>query len=236
MPIPCETSIGMTILPAVSNHYRFDEGMTDLPDPTPNIKILQRYEDNLPVTIETIDPPDYILTVEPTLFHNLDTIRITITCDFPTFGIEIGECHIRGRAYISSVTPNSSVTDIRNFQRKYVGAFNNEINHIPVFDVADANTIFAQIYHNDTIERFDIVLAPDRYVPVQNRREFLTLDVNQIRHITLLCHPTLEVDTSVTNEDIQHHVRSILDPSVITIPMSADETALNGRFSRKKLK
>ena len=29
----------------IATHFRFDEGMSDLPDPTPNIKILQRYED-----------------------------------------------------------------------------------------------------------------------------------------------------------------------------------------------
>lgn len=149
----------------IATHFRFDEDMSDLPNLTPKIQILQRYENEFPVNLETIVPPDYNLTVEPTPFHHLDTVPITITCEFPTFGIELGECHIRHHVYIISITPNSSVSDIRKFKRKFVDAFIVEINHQPVFDVNDATTLFEQIFQDDTIERFYIVLAPERYVP-----------------------------------------------------------------------
>lgn len=97
----------------IATHYRFDEGMTDLPDPTPNIKILKRHEDNAPQVINEEDnEPEYNLYIEPTPFHNLDTIPVTITCEHPTFGIQVASCHIRGRAYIQSIVPNTSTSGI----------------------------------------------------------------------------------------------------------------------------
>lgn len=62
----------------------------------------------------------------------------------------------------------------------------------------------------------------------------MALDVNQIRNITSMCYPN--IDHTVTDDDITFHIRFILDPSVVTIPMWIDESALNGCFSRKKLK
>ena len=220
----------------IATHFRFDEGMTDLPEPTPNIKILQRYDENLPITMEDIDPPDLDFAIEPTPFRELDTVKITVTCEHPSVGIEIGECHIRGRAYVRSIAPNTSVSAIRNFKRKYIGAFIVEINKCPVFDVDDATTAFQKVLADIKIPSFDIVLAPEKYVPAQDRRDYMALDINQVRSISLLCSPSIENDENATVTDISSHIRSILDSSINPIPMSSDELALNGSFTRKKLK
>ena len=216
----------------IATHFRFDEGMTDLPEPTPNIKILQRHDENLPVHIDDIDLPDLDFSIEPTPFRELDTIQVTVTCEHPSVGIEIGECHIRGRAYVRSIVPNTSVSAIRNFKRKYVGAFIVEVNKCPVFDVEDATKAFHDVLADVSIPSFDIVLAPEKYVPVQDRRDYMALDINQIRNISSLCYPHTSSDNTIMSSE----VRSVLDSSIVPVPISPDELALNGSFTRKKLK
>ena len=107
-----------------ASHVRFDEGMSDVPDPPPNVKLLQRIEhDNiLPDAAElSITPIDFQPDSSP--FRTIDTVTITILCDSDTFGFVFRECHLRHRAYISDILPNTSASRIRNARNKYIGAF-----------------------------------------------------------------------------------------------------------------
>ena len=98
--------------------------MSDVPDPPPNVKLLQRIEhDNiLPDAAElSITPIDFQPDSSP--FRTIDTVTITILCDSDTCGFVFRECHLRHRAYISDILPNTSASRIRNARNKYIGAF-----------------------------------------------------------------------------------------------------------------
>ena len=221
----------------IATHYRFDEGSTDLAQPTPNIQIIRRQEDdNVDLAIDDDPLPEVNIHVEPSPFREISTITIPINCDLPTFGLELQECHIRHRAYISGIAPNSSAHAVRNFARKYVGSFIIEIDGHPIFDLNDASQALQQIFDADDVPSFQITLAPDRYIPVRDRREHLSLDINQVRHITTLRQLQLPDDQCITNDDIIHYIRSVVDSSKIAIPMSHDELDLNGRYTRRRLK
>ena len=64
----------------------------------------------------------------------------------------------------------------------------------------------------------------------------MAIEVNQLRHISSLCFPNIPLDASISDADIAYHIRSIIDLTKEVIPMSADELALNGRYTRKRLK
>jgi hypothetical protein len=171
-----------------ASHVRFDEGMSDLPDPPPNVQLLQRIEhdDIVPDANEiAIDPVEFIIDNSP--FRSIDNITINILCDLPTFGFNIDQCHIRHRAYLSTVEPNSSASNIRNIRRKYTGAYIVQIQETPIFDTQDALQAFALIREDPTILSFIIHLAPERYVALRDRREPLRINAIQLHHITQIC-------------------------------------------------
>jgi Reverse transcriptase (RNA-dependent DNA polymerase) len=234
----------------IATHFRFDEGMSDLAVPPPNVKILQRLDDNLPVTPELVDVPSLDLAVDPSPFRILDTITIPIKCEHSTFGIIVGECHIRRRAYISDVTSKSSASLVRNFRNKYIGAFIVEVGGLPVYDVDDAALAFQQLAANTQSTSFTMVVAPDKYIPVRDRRDHMSINIDQLRHITELVHD-LSPAPSITNLDISECVHtmsvpiapiddseSITGPDIsphVASPITQAEQSIASKLTRRKL-
>jgi hypothetical protein len=232
----------------VATHFRFDEGMNDLAVPTPNVKILQRYNDDLPVTLDAVAVDSLDLNIDPSPFRHLDTITVPIQCHHPSFGINVGECHIRRRAYISSIDTNSSVSMVRNFRSKYTGAFIVALNDIPVYDVDDATAAFLTLAADPNPTTFDITLAPEKYIPVRDRRDHMTLNIRHLRHLTELVND-IPPDPLVTDHHISCRLQQqplahatintdldVTTPSSIPpVPITPSEAACSTKLTRRKL-
>ena len=107
-----------------ATHARFDEGMNDLADkPPPNVQILRQLNTDGSIMPDKLDVSPLDLSVSDDPFDRLDVLTPAITCDHPTLGFEISECHIRKRAYISNIAPLTSASRIKNSRRKYIGSF-----------------------------------------------------------------------------------------------------------------
>ena len=215
-----------------ASHVRFDEGMADVPNPPPNVQLLQRVEhDNiLPDAHElSINPVEFQFDASP--FRTIDTITITILCDSDTFGFVYRECHIRHRAYISDILPNTSASRIRNARHKYIGAFVVQIHNTPVYDLTDAITATALVKNDPSVTTFDMLLAPDKYIPVRSRREPLRINAAQLHAIT-----TLRLE-SMAPPAITHSIAAAPVSSLQPItPITPDETRLKDRLTRPQLR
>ncbi|KAI2505295.1 Reverse transcriptase (RNA-dependent DNA polymerase) [Fragilaria crotonensis] len=90
-----DCSIRSTVKTAT--HARFDEGMNDLDEPPPNVKLLRNLADDGVVGPDRLDLPAFNLEVSDDPFERLDELSPSITCEHPCLGFEIMECHIRRR-------------------------------------------------------------------------------------------------------------------------------------------
>jgi hypothetical protein len=218
-----------------ASHARFDEGMVDLPTPPPNVQLLQRIEhDNyVPEADElSIDPVDFQIDSSP--FRTIDTLHVTILCEHETFGFELDECHRRHRVYLSSVLPHSSASNLRNIRRKYTGAYIVQVHHTPVYDLIDATAAFVALRQDPNITHFDILLAPDRYVAVRDRREPLRVNAMELQAMT-----AIRLRLPPCSDCQVHSIATVPDPSRTDhIPITSDELHLHssGKLTRHRLK
>ena len=215
-----------------ATHARFDEGMNDLVDkPPPNVQILRQLNHDGPIAPEAINLTPLDLSVSDDPFGRLDELTPSIICDHPTLGFEISECHIRKRAYISNVAPHTSAGRIKNVRRKYIGSFVVSVNGKSTFTAASALSALADVASSDDAS-FTIVLAPDRYIPIADRRHDspIHLSVDQLRVInSILCEST-DDSPPLPNDPSDIIVRSLNTTSHGT----AEEKAI-GNFTRRKL-
>jgi hypothetical protein len=224
----------------LASHVRFDEGMTDSNDPPPNIRILQRHQQSIipPDAEIEIDPID--LSIDQSPFRILDTLTIYNHCDLEQYGFDINECHIRRRAYISDITPNSSASRIRNIRKTYIGSFIVTINDTPIYDRNDAIDAFYKLRNENVTDSFTITLAPDKYIPVRDRREHLSLNIGQIRHITsvrLSRPPIDDMHDFSTIDDLSLRIHTInASTTSTTVPITPEEVDYNGKYTRTKLR
>ena len=217
-----------------ATHARFDEGMNDLTEPPPNARLLHDMSNSGGVPPDTLDLPVIDLQVSDDPFNRLDTVTQPIIGEHPTLGFEIKECHIRRRGYVSAIVPHTSAARIRNVRRKYVGAFVVSINGAAVFTAASVILALQAIVESDDTH-FTIVFAPDRYIPVHERRpdQPLHLSIDQLRVIdgvrtgqhNVPPHPIASDDFALLL------IRSLNT----TVHGTAEEQAL-GSFSRRKLR
>ena len=122
-----------------ATHARFDEGMSDLDGkPPPNVQILRQLNNDGSLEPDQFDLSPLDLAVSDDPFNQLDTLTPALTCDHPTLGFEVAECHIRRRAYVSDIIPHTSAGRIKNARRKYIGSFIVSINDTPVFTADSA--------------------------------------------------------------------------------------------------
>ncbi|MFY8200141.1 MAG: hypothetical protein ACOVLE_05695, partial [Pirellula staleyi] len=169
-----------------ATHARFDEGMNDLDEPPPNVKLLRTLADGGVISPDRLDLPPLNLEVSDDPFDRLDELSPTITCEHPCLGFEIEECHIRKRGFVSGIVANTTASRIRNIRRKYIGAFIVSINTVAVFTSASILDALRTAATSGE-PSFTIVFAPDRYIPVADRHleQPLHLSVDQLRTSTI---------------------------------------------------
>ena len=221
-----------------ATHARFDEGMNDLSsEAPPNVQTLRQLNNDRSIDPDRINLSPLNLSVSDDPFDHLDELSPTIACDHTTLGFEISECHIRKRGYISGIVANTSASRIKNVRRKYIGAFIVSVNDTPTFTAASAVSALQSVASSDE-QSFRIVFAPDRYIPISDRRHAspLHLSVDQLRTINQIL--TVEQPPVETCDDCMDHVDcpALLVRSLNTTTHgTANEQAL-GSFTRRKLK
>jgi hypothetical protein len=222
-----------------ATHARFDEGMNDLDEPPPNVKILQNLASDGVINPDRLSLPPINLDVSDDPFERLDELSHPITCEHTCLGFEIKECHIRKRGYVSGIVPNTSASRIRNVRRRYIGAFVVSINDVAVFTAASIIAALQAIAASDE-RTFKIVFAPDRYIPVADRHldQPIHLSVDQLRTISaILSSSSLSHKPDIPDDDDtdDDHVQLWLRSLNTTTHGTTEEQSL-GSFTRRKLR
>jgi hypothetical protein len=149
-----------------SSHARFDEGMTDMPNPPPNARQLRAALGHPlpPETMHAKMPSEHELVGMSSPFTELVTIDMKIRCNDPSLGMIVGACAARSRAFIVDIKADSSASKIRDWRRKYRGAYLVKVDKQPVFTKTDVerllNTARDAARHNPD-PHVEIILAPD---------------------------------------------------------------------------
>ena len=186
-----------------ATHARFNEGMNDLANQAPpNVRILCQQNNKGSFIPDEMDLPPLELTVSDDPFDRLDELTPAIICDHPTLGFEVSECHIQKRAYISNIFPHTFARLIKNARRRYIGSFVVSVNNTPIFTAESAiSTLSTVASYDDT--SFRIVFAPDRYIPVADRRldSPINLSVNQLRMISLILSEPVSEESLLCTTD-----------------------------------
>ena len=227
-----------------ATHVRFDEGLNDLvTSAPPNVQILRHLNhDGSDIPPDTLDVSPLNLAVSDDPFDQLDSLSPLIVCEHPTLGSEVSECHIRKRAYVSSIIPNTTASRIKNVRRKYIGAFIVSVNDHPVFTAEAAIAALTTAAASD-LPSFRIVFAPDRYLPVSSRRQDspIHLSVDQLRVIdAILSESTSPPGGALLvpddNNDNSFDCPPLLIRSLNTTSYGTPEEQALGSFTRRKLK
>ena len=221
-----------------ATHARFDEGMNDLhADAPPNVQVLRQLNNDSSVIPDSLDVSQMNLSITDDPFDKLDELAPTIICEHPTLGFEISECHIRKRGYVSGIVAHTSASRIKNVRRKYIGAFIVSVNDSPTFTAASAITALQAVASSQD-QTFRIVFAPERYIPVADRRNAapLHMSVDQLRIINQI----LSSNTSPATIDAEFPFPDDCPALVVcslntTTHGTAEEQAI-GSFTRRKLK
>ena len=227
-----------------ATHARFDEGMNDLDEPPPNVRHLRNLADDGIVAPDPLDIPLLNLEVSDDPFDRLDELSPPITCEHPSLGFDIKECHIRKRGFISGIVANTTASRIRNVRRKYIGAFVVSINDVTVFTAESILDALRAAAASDA-PSFKIVFAPDRYIPIADRHleHPLHLTVDQLRTIAAINSLSLSPETitedvaslSDATELDDDHAHILLRSLNTTTHGTPDEQSL-GSFTRRKLR
>ena len=215
-----------------ATHARFDEGMNDIVDaPPPNVQILRQLNVNGSLAPDKLDLLPLDLSVSDDPFDRLDQLSPIIACDHPSLGFEISECHIRKRAYISGIVPHTSASRIKNVRCKYIRSFIVSVNDHPVFTADSALAVLSTIVASDDVS-FKIVLAPDRYIPIADRRHNspVHLSVDQLRVINAILADS-STDTAPDPDDSP----ALIMRSLNTTSYGTTEEQAIGSFTRRKL-
>ena len=234
----------------IATHVRFDEGMNDIPmDATPpNVQHLQRSElgERFPSESQETSVDKFHFRLDPfTVTLNKD---LTVSCDDPTFGLEIARDITNNRAFIADIKDRSSGSKLcsshKATRRKLKGAFIVSIDNKPIFTKDDALSALREL-KSKKAPKFSITFAPERYATASQLRKALTE-----HNILLPDDPDAETTPDITPADIRaiaslrHGIDTssipIEDMTVMLHALQSDsitpaEQAL-GHFTRRKLK
>ena len=228
-----------------ATHARFDEGMNDLTEPPPNVQLLRNLADGGIVEPDCLNLPPLTLAVSDDPFERLDELSPPITCEHPHHGFEVAECHIRKRGFVSGIVANTTASRIRNVRRRYIGAFVVSINGVAVFTATSILDALHAIATSDA-QSFQIVFAPDRYIPVATRHldQPLHLSVDQLCTISVIrLYPpflsqtddhALAFDRNAPEVDVDHAQLLLRSLNTTTHGTSAEQSL--GSFTRRKLR
>jgi hypothetical protein len=213
-----------------ATHVRFDEGMNDLAQPPPNVRLLRNLNPNDPIDANSFDMSPMNLEVVDNPFDRLDFLTPTINCDHPHLGFEISECHIRHRGYVSAIVPRTLAARIKNVRRKYIGAFVVSGNGTAVFSAEEIKTALHTASTSDDWT-FEIVFAPNRYIPVAERHhdQPLHLSVEQL----CVIH---DISSGISSPHDPSNATRLIVRSLNTTTHGTDAEQSLGSFTRRKLK
>jgi hypothetical protein len=149
-----------------SVHVRYDEGMSELKVPTPNSRqLLAALGRPLPAKDDdTPDPVDCGLVAVSSPLQTLVTVTVPIRCDSPTLGLTLATYAARSRAFIQDITPKSTCSKIRDWRRKYRGAYIIQIDDNPVFSLSDAKLLLIKardLAPQSETHHLTLIVAPD---------------------------------------------------------------------------
>jgi hypothetical protein len=150
----------------MSTHVRYEEGICDSDDPSPNARQLH-VALGQPLPAESTDAPmstDLDLTVMSSPFTELVTLSLKVRCDEPYLGFVFGVCAARSRAFIVDIQRDSTASKIKDWRRKYHGAYIVEVYTHPVFTAEDTTRLLSAVRDSapqNTAPVFTVFLAPD---------------------------------------------------------------------------
>ena len=118
--------------------------MNDLPtsEIPPNVVHLQRTTDGLPIPADAKETSmkDFCFYITP--FQQTLTRKLQVTCNSPTFGLNLSEDETNGRVFLEDINKNSSASKLfsshKATRNKIRGAFIVSINGTQVFDKSAA--------------------------------------------------------------------------------------------------
>ena len=145
-------------------HARFNKGMNDLHDPTPNSRQMRlAMGRKLPEdTIFTPAPVSLALDIVSSPFLDPINLTIPIKCSTKTMGFIIESCSIRGRGYLVGLQTNSTASGIRGRNKKLVGSYIIQVNDTTVYskdDILEAIGICSELAVYDKSPQITLTFA-----------------------------------------------------------------------------
>jgi hypothetical protein len=86
------------------------------------------------------------------------------------------------------------------------------------------------------VETFQLTLAPDKYIAIADRREHMSLNIGNLRHITSIHHDMPSTFTDNVPYTDTQYIHAVSTTSNLSEPISDEELACQGNFTRRKLK
>jgi hypothetical protein len=195
----------------INTHAQFDEGMNDIPTLPPNAEYLNRVQkDTIPVEHTSIPSVDLNSTTNP--FSVLANETIPITCDHPTFGLELFTCIHCRRVAISALLHGISAAGIRNGAHQYTSAFLVTVNGTPIFSLEDANNAVQRIRDDMDITDISVTLSPEQQLSLRDMSEPFVFCIDQLRAIDSIRNDTHDALDTLTDDDLTLLVATLLNP------------------------
>jgi hypothetical protein len=171
-----------------AQHARYDEGMKDVPDPSPNARLdrfAQRGEP-FPAESEILETLDRDVSENP--FQELRTLSVFVGGEDSHIGFTFPKFSHRPRAYMSELQPNSTAADICNGCRQLVGECVVSIQGRSVFTVEQAKLALTAAPDASPADiPIEFFFAPEsRSDAVDFRRPPLHLQLSQLKRIHAL--------------------------------------------------
>jgi hypothetical protein len=151
-------------------------------------------------------------------FTELITATVPIRCDHVSLGLHLDTCAARSRVYISDIDPGSTCSKIRDWRRKYKGAYVVQINGCPVFSESSALQQLARVVKSAptaSTPMLELIVAPDTPpsrlhpsadTPRLQLDQFRTV-INTLYEVgEVIPMPAAEIPTSDQLEDLVYNI------------------------------
>jgi len=150
-------------------HVRFDEGFNNLPlsKLPPNVALMDRCEERVPVETLTITIPPFTTSEHP--FFHKDDVTVKVVCESDLYGFELSKDDCMKQVYISGFKKdgkgakgrrscNTVSSSERATRRKHRGAHIRAINDEEIVTMDQAKEKFAEL-RSKKVDSFTMILA-----------------------------------------------------------------------------
>jgi hypothetical protein len=169
-----------------ATHAKFDEGMSDLENPTLHSRQLRDDLDGKEFPPECIESAASAISVLPQPFVKLKIFTLPVICDHPNFDIEVQTCDQRARAYIAGISELSTASKIRGWRRHYIGAYLVEFNGLAIYYGPTFNRACEQARTSilaSSKPMLTLVVAPDRLEAAADEHNLPRMKLDQLHPI-----------------------------------------------------